>query len=223
VSSTVRPTLFVYALTRDDESTGGLGPRPRAHKQLGAWSGEPTHPGIILNFFRSARDARASVKSLAWLYGGLRIGNVVATRDQEKRQSRTLRNTVLGCLRSTRRPAPQRPAPQAVLATFAGRWGGHDRGLLVSPNGRGSESGLASCCARVYRLGFQILSVWGTLTDATAVFRVTSFKRYDRSFRKIRVGARGELVLRNGIVTNRLTRDFFCSNPAWGATSACGA
>jgi len=224
VSSTVPRTLFVYALTRDDESTAGMGPRPRAHKQLGIWSGARTPRGIILSFFKSVRDARASVKGLASLYGGMRIGNVVATRDQEKGPSRTLRTEVFGCLRSSGPPAPQRRAPQAVLATFAGRWGGHDRGLLVSPNGRGSEFALASCCARVYRLGFRILSVGGTLTDATAVYRVTSYKRYDRSFKlQLHKGATGKLELRNGIITNSLTRDFFCSGPAWGATGACGA
>ena len=30
-------------------------------------------------------------------------------------------------------------------------------------------------------------------------------------------------MLKDGIVTNTLTDDFFCSDPAWGATAACGA
>lgn len=70
---------------------------------------------------------------------------------------------------------------------------------------------------------FQILSVSGTLTRATAVYRVTSFKRYDRAVPKLHTGRIGKLLLRNGIVTNTLSRVFFCSDPAWWATGACGA
>jgi hypothetical protein len=69
---------------------------------------------------------------------------------------------------------------------------------------------------------FQVLSVRGTLTGATARFRVESFRRYDRAVRKLRVGKIGKLRLRDGIVTDTLTQDSFCSNPAWGATGACG-
>lgn len=219
----VPPALFVDRLARDDLSTWGLGRRPRAHKQLAAWSGNRTYQGIILSFFTSVPDARASLRTLASLYGGKRIGNVVATWDQPGKPSRTLRNRVFGCLRSNAPPASRRRAPRASLATFAGRWGGHGRGLLIKPTGRGGEFGNASCCVRVYRLGFRILSVRGTLTRAAATYRVTSFRRYDRHFKKLRVGEVGTLLLRNGIVTNRLTGDFFCSEPAWGATGACGA
>ena len=70
---------------------------------------------------------------------------------------------------------------------------------------------------------FQILSVSGTLTRATARYRVTSFKRYHRDVHLLHAGQIGKLLLRNGIVTNTLTHDFFCSYPAWGATMACGA
>jgi hypothetical protein len=69
---------------------------------------------------------------------------------------------------------------------------------------------------------FRILSVSGTLTRASVVYRVTWFRRYDRGVRRLHVGEVGRLLLRNGIVRNKLTRDFFCSNPAWGATNACG-
>jgi hypothetical protein len=70
---------------------------------------------------------------------------------------------------------------------------------------------------------FQILFVSGTLTRASAVFRVTSFRRYGNGVRRLHVGDVGKLLLKDGIVTNTLTRDFFCSDPAWGATGACGA
>jgi hypothetical protein len=71
-------------------------------------------------------------------------------------------------------------------------------------------------------MAFQILSVSGTLTRATATYRVRSFTRYEPEMPKLHVGRVGKLLLRNGIVTNTLTRDYFCSIPAWGATGACG-
>jgi hypothetical protein len=70
---------------------------------------------------------------------------------------------------------------------------------------------------------FQIVSVSGTLTRARAAYRVTSFKAYEQGETVRHVGDVGRLLLRNGIVTNTLTRDYFCSEPAWGATGACGA
>jgi hypothetical protein len=94
--------------------------------------------------------------------------------------------------------------------------------MSIASTGRGSEFANASCCERSYQVGFRILSVRGTLTRAAARYRVTSFRRYDRGIRRLRVGEVGKFLLRNGIVTNTLTHDFFCSNPAWGATNACG-
>ena len=58
--------LFVSTLAHDDVSTWGIGqPRPRTHRQLGVWYGEGSYQGIILSFFKSVADARASVKPLA--------------------------------------------------------------------------------------------------------------------------------------------------------------
>ena len=218
----VPPALFVYALAGWDVSTWAG--NPPAHRQLGAWYGRARYQGIILSFFKSTSDARASLKPLSSRYGGTRIRNVVATWVQESMPSRTVRHTVLACLRSEDRGVGSTPpSPAAALATFAGRWGGHTRGLSIGSSGRGSEAANDGCCVRSYRLTFRILSVRGTLTRATAVFRVTSFRRYERGVPILHVGDVGVLELRNGIVTNRLTRDFFCSDPAWGATNACGA
>lgn len=223
----VPTALFVYALARDDISTWGVGQRPRrAHTQLGAWYGDGRYQGIILSFFKSVPDARASLKSLAWLYGGKLIRNVVVTWDQKSTPSRSARNTVYGCLRSeapSGHAASERPPPPASLATFTGSWGGHTRGLSITSSGRGREGADGGCCTRIYQMTFQILSVSGTLTRAIAVYRVTSFKRYESGVRRLHVGDVGKLLLRDGIVTNTLTRDFFCSDPAWGATGACGA
>ncbi|MFL5960855.1 MAG: hypothetical protein ACJ75G_11390 [Gaiellaceae bacterium] len=221
----VSRVLFVYALAHDDVSTAsGIGPRPRAHRQLGVWSGSRSYEGVLLSFFKSRRDARASLKTLVSLYGGKLVRNVVVTWAQQSTPSRSMRNTVLRCLRSgTAQATPKRTPPAANLATFAGRWGGHTRGLSITPTGRGREVADDGCCTRVYRLGLEILSVSGTLTRASAVYRVTSFRRHESGVRRLRAGDVGRLRLRNGIVTNTLTHVFFCSGPAWGATGACGA
>lgn len=221
----VRPTFFVFALAGDDLSTGGFGPRPRAHRQLGVWYGDGRYQGIILSFFKSAADARASLKTLDSLYGGKLVRNVVVSWDQKEVPKGSVRKNVLGCLRprlvsdNTKKRTPWR----ATLATFAGEWGGHTRGLSITSAGQGREGADDGCCTRVYQLTFQILSVKGTLTRAIAVYRVAAFKRYEGGVRRLRVGDVGKLVLKNGIVTNTLTGDFFCSGPAWGATGACGA
>jgi hypothetical protein len=219
----VPPALFVYALAGHDTSSEGFGPRPRAHRQLGVWYGDGSYQGIILSFFKSVDDARLSFKTLAWLYGGKLIRNVVLTWDQKPVPSEGVRRTVLGCLRSqlAAEHTAKRP-PTATLATFAGRWGGHTRGLSITPTGRGRERSDAGCCTRVYELTFKILSVTGTLTRATAVYRVATFKRYESRVKPLHVGDVGKLALKNGIVTNTLTDDFFCSGPAWSATNACG-
>jgi hypothetical protein len=218
----VPSALFVYALKRDALSTAG--PAPLAHTQLGAWYGQRKYAGIILSFFRSVPAARSSLKSLAQLYGGKRVRNVVVTWDQSTVPSRSLRNRVIGCLRSdfAGKPPVVR-TPRATLATFAGRWGGHTRGLSITSKARGTETANDGCCTRVYELRLEILSVTGSLTRATALYRVTAFKRYESGVRRLHVGDTGKLVLKDGIVTNTRTDDFFCSDPAWGATAACGA
>ena len=102
-------------------------------------------------------------------------------------------------------------------------WGGHTRRLLISPAGRGGEDADDGRCHPLYRITFQIVSVGGSLTRATATYRVTSYKWYDRPVPHLHRGQVGKLQIRNGIITNVLTHDYFCSNPAWGATAACGA
>jgi hypothetical protein len=216
--------LFVYPLAHDAASTWAPGePQPRAHKQLGTWYGDGGYQGIILSFFRSVDDARVSVKSLVWLYGGTRVRNVVLSWDQKSIPSPRIRKTVLACLQSgAGRAAPTRPVPPAALATFAGRWGGHTRGLSITSRGQGRESASGGCCMPIYKMTFQIVSVSGTVTRATAAYRVTSFRRYESGVRDLHPGQIGKLLLRNGIVTNTLIDVYFCSDPAWGATNACG-
>jgi hypothetical protein len=214
----VPPALFVYSFPRDRMPS-------RARGQLGIWYGKEAagYEGIRLSFFENMRDARASRKSLVFLYGGKLIRNVVVSWDQSTVPKRGLQQIVLGCLRAKATPVPRRATPQASLATFAGSWGGHTRGLSITGDGRGAETTDDGCCTRVYQMSYQILSVSGTVTRATATYRVTSYSRSAPEAPAVQVGQAGSLVLKNGIVTNTLTKVYFCSTPAWGATGACGA
>ena len=214
----VPPALFVYSFPRDRMPS-------RARGQLGIWYGKEAagYEGIRLSFFENMRDARASRKSLVFLYGGKLIRNVVVSWDQSTVPKRGLQQIVLGCLRAKATPVPRRATPQASLATFAGSWGGHTRGLSITADGRGAETTDDGCCTRVYQMSYQILSVSGTVTRATATYRVTSYSRSAPEAPAVQVGQAGSLVLKNGIVTNTLTKVYFCSTPAWGATGACGA
>lgn len=218
------PALFLYSFRRNRLPSRALG-------KLGAWQrhkGGSTYEGMTLTFFKNSHDARASVQNRwLWLYGGKRMRNVVVAGDQSSVPQGSLRATVLGCLRTEpARDGPlasKRTMPRATLATFAGHWGGHTRRLRVDHAGRGFELADSGCCVRGYEMTFQILSASGTVTRATAAYRVTSFKRYEATIARLHVGQVGRLLLKDGIVTNTLTRDYFCSDPAWGATGACGA
>jgi hypothetical protein len=197
----------------------------KANGELGAWSGHKGkgYDGLTLTFFRTTRDARSSYKSLVSLYGGKLLRNVVVVWEGDV-PAKSLRNTVFDCLRAGPggTPTPHRP-PKASLATFAGYWGGHTRGLRITPDGQATELVDDGCCTRMYDMAFQIRSVTGTLTDATATFDVTSYKRRDNYAPDLTGREVGKLLLKNGIVINSLTEGYFCSNPAWGATMACGA
>jgi hypothetical protein len=204
------PLLFVYRLP-----SGMLNPPMVA--QLSAWSSAngPTYEGATIAFFKSVRAAKAYMR-----FGGTRVGTTVVGWDHAPVQ---WRSSVLRCLRSPGGThASARSAPKASLATFAGEWGGHTRGLQIARDGRARESVDDGCCTRVYDLTFRILSVTGTVTRATATYRVTAYSRHSGGPR-LHPGRLGTLSLRNGIVTNRLTGVYYCSDPAWGATGACGA
>ena len=45
---------------------------------------------------------------------------------------------------------------------FAGKWGGHDRGLTITREGRGVETIDSGCCSRAVTLRFRLTKVWGT-------------------------------------------------------------
>ena len=212
------PVLFVYR-TPPDHLVGGVPPLAgmldvfRGHG-LGA-----AYDSVGFVFFKNVRDAgRSQTTPLQ----GVLIRNVAVSSNGATGWRKALR----GCLRSGppggATPAPKRSIPRASLATFTGYWGGHTRGLRITSGGRGHESLDSGCCVPLYEMTFQIVSVTGTLTRATATYRVTRFRHY-RGGPTLHTGQVGKLLLRDGIVTNSLTQDYFCSDPAWSATGACGA
>jgi hypothetical protein len=209
------PALFVYRAMPDRVVPPAVATLHAFEGAKGRWQ------GITLSFFKTERSARRSAKSLYNRHVILR--NVVIATETPAAQ---WQKAVLACLGGgvpDPMPTPRTP-PKATLATFVGYWGGHTRGLRISATGQGSESASAGCCMRAYDLSFQIVHVTGTVTKATATYRVTRFKRYPTFDRPImHVGQAGELRLRNGIVANHESEDYFCSDPAWDATGACGA
>jgi hypothetical protein len=158
------------------------------------------------------------------LYGGKLVGNVVVAWAQRPVPGRSVQKTVLSCLRGGRsRPAPRRPIPRASLATFEGSWGGHTRRLTIGRNGRGYESISDGCCHPWIGLSFTLLRAKGTIENATAIIRVTAVKRGEWSSKTgPRIGQLGELKLKKGILTDTLTGSYYCSDPTWSATGACG-
>jgi hypothetical protein len=214
-----KPAIFVYSYPSSHFSPATMRGR------LSVWSGQErggAYGEATLSFFKTVRRAKVDFGS----NGGSLIGNVVVTWDRPALAGVGWRKLVQACIRygpPVGGGIPKQAVPPASLATFAGYWGGHTRGLSITSGGHGNERTNSGCCNREYRMSFRILSVTGSLTRAAATYRVTYFKRYDATIPNHRLGQVGKLLLRNGIVTNTLSRVYFCSDPAWGATGACGA
>jgi hypothetical protein len=211
----IPPFLFVYRSASDR-----LVPPVRGQLDVYVRGSNGRYEGIVLSFFASARAARAES-------GGTLVRNVVLSPEGSSVSNGGWRDAVRDCLRAgplaRGMTAPKRAKPRAGLATFVGYWGGHTRGLRITSDGRGVEYADDGCCMREYDMTFQIVSVGGSLTRATAIYRVTSYRRHDAQLPRVQAGRVGKLQLKDGIVTNSLTQDYFCSDTAWGATGACGA
>lgn len=181
---------------------------------------------ISLTFFKTERSARAYAKAISFERLILARNVLIQSESPSELPRAPWQKAVRACLRGGAPPLNPKPlpVPKADLTTFVGYWGGHTRGLRISADGRASEYASDGCCKRAYDLSFQIESVTGTIRSATATYRVTRFKRYPTFNRPVmHVGQLGVLRLRDGVVTNRQSDDFFCSDPAWGATGVCGA
>jgi len=118
---------------------------------------------------------------------------------------------------------------KATLATFAGTWQGHGRGLKITRAGLGEEGINSGCCYSVLSMKFRLSHPHGTSRAATATATVTAVRIDDRSwFSKANpaphVGESATIRLRAGVITEMLTGTNYCGPSAkdwieagWGA------
>src|SRR6266511_4545654 len=123
---------------------------------------------------------------------------------------------------------------KAMLATFAGGWQGHARGLAITRTGNAKEWISLGLGHFVIALRFHLSRPRGTPHDATATATVTAVRLGDRSAFTTahpppRVGESRKIRLRDGVITETLTGANYCSPTARHWTSAqwldagCGA
>lgn len=122
--------------------------------------------------------------------------------------------------------AAQAAARPATLATFAGSWGGHSRGLFINRWGRGFAQVNSGAGCPCFGVAFQLSHVEGTAESATATSTVVRLygarQGYPAPSPLPRIGQRVVLRLRNGKIEDPLTRDNYCSAQAKGF-APCGA
>jgi alpha-tubulin suppressor-like RCC1 family protein len=115
---------------------------------------------------------------------------------------------------------------KASLDVFAGKWGGHERALSVTPTGQATMVVYVSCCIHVINLSFRLSHVHGTYTSASAQARVTQVHVFAKSFfshgHAPYVGEVGTLRLNDGVITEPFLGEIFC-DAARGQTGYCGA
>src|SRR3954451_2519200 len=128
---------------------------------------------------------------------------------------------------ATRADAARGAAHRATLATFAGTWYGHTRGLVITRHGHAKESIGDGCCDPIVDLTLRLSHARGTRSNATVRARVTSVhvhnrRAFTRSNPPPRVGERRRLRLRHGVIKEPITRTNYCSYKA-DVRGTCGA
>jgi hypothetical protein len=117
-------------------------------------------------------------------------------------------------------------ARPATLATFAGSWGGHDRGLSINRWGRGFAQVNSGAGCPCFGVAFQLSHVEGKTDSATATATVVRLygtrHGYPAPSPLPRIGQRVVLRLRHGKIEDPLTRENYCGAKAKG-TAPCGA
>jgi hypothetical protein len=114
---------------------------------------------------------------------------------------------------------------RAALDVFAGRWGGHERNLRITPAGRATMVVYLGCCDHIVNLSFQLSHVRGTYAKATARARITHVHVFDKDYfrnGRPRVGLTGTIKLDNGLLTDPFFKDLYCDD-AQAMQHACGA
>jgi hypothetical protein len=115
---------------------------------------------------------------------------------------------------------------KATLATFAGTWQGHSRVLKITRAGLAKETVYSGCCDFVLAVEFRLSRPHGTARAATAMATVTAVRIGGRSVLTQanpapHVGESRTIRLRDGVISETLTRTNYCSPSAkhW----VCGA
>jgi hypothetical protein len=111
------------------------------------------------------------------------------------------------------------------IATFAGYWYGHDRGLRITRDGRARERVNSGCCLRVIDLELRLSQPRGTRVRGTFAVTVTAVRLHDtagwpKTLPLPRVGQRRTLSARHGILRETLTGTTYCAPEGDGN---CGA
>jgi hypothetical protein len=117
---------------------------------------------------------------------------------------------------------------KATLATFAGHWGGHGRGLSITEAGIGREGINSGCCYSVLVMRFRLSHPRGTPRAATATATVTGVRIYDKSwFSKANpaphAGQSATIRVQDGVITETLTREHYCRPSVNWINAGCGA
>ena len=104
-------------------------------------------------------------------------------------------------------------------------WYGHTRWFKVRPSGRVTEHIGDGCCNPVIELGLQLSNPRRTSTGWTATATVVSVKVH-KGWRDggspPKLGQRGTVVIKRGVLTTSLTDTTYC-NKGSGQPSPCGA
>jgi hypothetical protein len=108
---------------------------------------------------------------------------------------------------------------KATLATFAGGWQGHARGLGITRTGDAKEWVSLGLGRFAIALRFHLSRPNGTPHDATATATVTAVRLGDRSaftpaHPPPRVGDSRRIRLRDGVIIETLTGMHYCSPTA---------
>jgi hypothetical protein len=111
----------------------------------------------------------------------------------------------------------------ATLATFAGGWSGHDRGMTINRWGRGFAQVNWGAGCPCFGVAFQLSHVEGTAENATATEIVVRLYGWRPTPPPLpRIGQHAMLRLRQGVIQESFTRTDYCGPEAKGPTE-CGA
>ncbi len=123
-------------------------------------------------------------------------------------------------------PSPASTSAKVGLHMFDLLYYGHDRGLGITPTGRGYEQINSGCCCPCFGIAFQLSHVRGTIDFAAATATVLRLygttNGYPAPSPLPHVGQRGVVQLRGGVFIDSLTGERYCAPNARG-TAPCGA